>query len=90
MGMFGRFIRHMDLMSEMFRRTGAFAEPMAAANEEMSLKNAVFACQSCKQDEACRNWLDDATQGSAPPAFCANAALIGRLRSAATPEALAG
>ncbi len=89
MGLFGRFIRHMDLMSEMFRRTGAFTEPMAAANEEMSIKNAVFACQSCRQDAACRNWLDESKQGSAPPAFCANAALIQRLRSAAAPEALA-
>ncbi|MGL5009670.1 MAG: DUF6455 family protein [Paracoccaceae bacterium] len=36
----------------------------------------VARCQSCRKDGACGDWLDQAGQGSKPPAFCGNGAEI--------------
>ncbi|GIL02872.1 MAG: hypothetical protein BroJett030_27710 [Alphaproteobacteria bacterium] len=83
MGIWKRIGEHVELMSAMFARTGALSGERAIGEVEMELKNAIWRCTACAYTDACRDWLEDASQGSPPPAFCPNAGLIERLRASA-------
>jgi len=83
MGIWQRFSTNLDLMGRMFNKTDAVNGVAFSGDMEMSMRQAVFRCAGCKSIEDCRHWLDTAAEHSAPPSFCANAALIERLREAA-------
>ena len=71
------FVKRMSLMDDMFVRTGAIkrdSPPIAA------MRDAVERCAGCIAETECAHWLETASQGSAPPDFCPNSALISRLR----------
>jgi len=75
-------VRHMDLMSAMFAKTGAAGNELAFASEN-TLKQAILRCQSCGAERECKNFLDTARQDAAPPPFCRNASLIASMREQA-------
>ena len=77
------FVRHMDLMSRMFRLTTANSGELQDIRLENDLKQAMLRCVSCRETGACADWLEKAQEGDAPPAFCRNAAYIERLRETA-------
>lgn len=74
--LFNRLDRKASLMGEMIRRTGvdiASAPEFAGDNQ---IRNAVWRCLSCRHGDACETWLKSASDGSAPPSFCQNAAVL--------------
>lgn len=79
MKIWGRFLRHMDMMSQMFAKTGAAGDSLAFSSEG-SLKQAIVRCQACRAESECRDYLATAKDGEAAPDFCNNKALIDRLR----------
>ena len=79
MKIWGRFLRHMDMMSQMFAKTGASGGAVALTPEG-SLKQAIIRCQACRAESECRDYLATARDGEAAPDFCNNKALIDRLR----------
>ena len=79
MAIWSRFLRHVDLMSRMFAKTGAVGDSFALA-EESSIKQAIIRCQACRSENDCANFLGGAPDGEAAPDFCLNKALIDRLR----------
>ena len=79
MGIWNRFVRHMDLISTMFARTGAISG-LAAQDSEFSLRQAVMRCQACGSEGQCVEFLKTAEQGCEAPSFCNNARLIRRLK----------
>jgi len=71
------FVKRMSLMDDMFVRTGAIkrdSPPLPA------MQDAVERCAGCTVETECAHWLETAAEGSAPPVFCPNSALISRLR----------
>jgi hypothetical protein len=78
---FKRYEEHGNLMTAMFRRTGASfanADGLAAEN---TVRQAVDRCLACRDEEACKEWLDVAEPGAKPPSFCRNAQLIETLKA---------
>lgn len=89
MGAWSRIATHMELMSRMFAKTHALENGGSLTGLEPLLKGAMFRCTGCQDVEGCRQWLENAEDDSAPPAFCANASLIARLREGTDTEHLA-
>lgn len=81
MGVWKRLTGHFDLMRQMFNVTGAMGNPATADAIEINLKGAMMRCASCSETQACREWLGDAQQGDAPPAFCRNSGFIRQVQS---------
>jgi hypothetical protein len=79
MGILKRIEEHGDLMSAMIGRTGADLTQLDAYAGEGTFRNAVGRCLTCSHGEECRAWLAEAQDVSAPPSFCANAALFAAL-----------
>ncbi|MGH6922585.1 MAG: DUF6455 family protein [Propylenella sp.] len=79
MGIFKRIEDHGNLMSQMIGRTGADLTNLDGYTGEATFRNAIGRCLTCSHGDECRAWLAEAEQGSAPPGFCANAALFGSL-----------
>ena len=75
MGIYSKFVEHMDLMSQMMARTGA-SRSLRNAEAEASLRQATFRCAACSDTEACGKWFENAPEGANPPSFCRNAALM--------------
>lgn len=82
MAIWSRFLRHVDLMSRMFVKTGAVGDSFALA-DEASIKQAIIRCQACQSESDCASFLKVAADGEAAPDFCLNKALIDRLRDSA-------
>ena len=78
MRIISRLAEHLDLMSQMFARTGA-AEQFAQSAGENGLKQAIFQCAACKDTDECKQWLANAEQGAQSPEFCRNSQTIERL-----------
>ena len=79
MGIWSHIVTHMNLISEMFARTGA-VNRFAEEGNENSLRQAIMRCQACGAARECGEFLETAEQGCEPPSFCNNARLINRLR----------
>jgi hypothetical protein len=79
MGVLKRIEEHGNLLGEMIHRTGANLANLDGYAGEGAFRNAIGRCIMCAHEEECRAWLTEAEQGSAPPSFCSNEALLTRL-----------
>ena len=82
MSIMSRLDRHDKLMTRMADRLGVdFAEAFYCGKiGPQSLRNAHFACVSCRESAACAEWLADTSAGAeAAPDYCRNKDLFARL-----------
>ena len=77
---FKRFEERGNLLSAMFRRTGASFANADSLVAENTVRQAVGRCLACRDEEACKAWLETAKPGAKPPDFCRNAQLIEALK----------
>ena len=79
MSIISKFTEHMDLMAQMFARTGASDTRAWSQSTESELKQAMYRCSACTSTDSCKDWLETAEEGAHPPGFCRNVATIERL-----------
>lgn len=80
MGMLERFASRMNLMSEMFSRTGAMGGQNIDDASVAGLHQAVFRCAKCNSVEECEKFLAVSDGAIEPQDFCPNSKLIANLR----------
>jgi hypothetical protein len=70
----GTLERHGDLMAHMATKVGADLDEAELRGElapELR-QDMLLSCTACSNPTACAKWLDEAAEGSAPPAYCRN------------------
>ncbi|MCG7573489.1 DUF6455 family protein [Phaeobacter sp. CNT1-3] len=89
MSFFDRLVRTVDLMPRLAQRLGINwqnridRDPYGAAE----YRDALMRCAQCSNDGACRRWIEQVHTAEAPPDYCANHALLLRLRDETRAEA---
>lgn len=66
-----------DLMGKMLETIGAMKTDRSGMHAGISMRTATLRCLSCRETEACREWLAKRESGSGEtPDHCPNAALF--------------
>lgn len=82
MGFFDKTAKRLDMMGQMFSRTGALDNcENFGMRQEAALKAAMIACNRCDSVEACTKWLDQPATSQKTPEFCPNAKRIADLKT---------
>lgn len=66
--------RHEDLMSHMAAKVGVDLDEAELRGDLLPelRDDMVLSCTSCADPTSCAKWLEQAADGSAPPAYCRN------------------
>jgi hypothetical protein len=79
---FDRALCRLQNMSEMMSRLGL--DTGALARDDFNIRSVFNACQSCRADEVCRDWLSRGPKSvDRAPAFCVNTEHFARTMQAA-------
>lgn len=80
MGVIQKYSDQIDLMGEMFRKTGAFEGATPGLDLAFDLRGAMATCSKCRNTLECKAWMADAGDREEAPEFCPNHKRITRMK----------
>jgi hypothetical protein len=85
--MLRRILAQAELMDRMLQRLGVDEAALARLDGGMGLYEARTRCLACRNERACRAWLEGWTSPADPSEFCPNAAFFARCRQVGSASA---
>jgi hypothetical protein len=85
--MLRRILAQAELMDRMLLRLGVDEAALARLGGGMGLYEARTRCLACRNERACRAWLEGWTDPADPSEFCPNASFFARCRPVGTAPA---
>lgn len=80
MGIISRFADNMNLMADMFARSGALSSDNLDESAMGGVRQAMMRCAKCRHTDECKAFLAGAGDHLDPPGYCENANLIRAMR----------